>query len=81
MDYARMDLRRKRDGPIVAVLFGAVVGENTVTAELLYVPEPIKRPIHVLFENHKLRMPASNPDLFGPIFGTEVPEIEVINGR
>lgn len=79
MTYDRIDLRRTKRGPIVAVLFGVTVEGQSITAEACLVPEPIKRSIIVQSENLKCRTPKNvSPNFTGAIFGSEVPQFEVM---
>ena len=79
MTYDRMDLRRTKKGPIIAVLFGVVITGQILTAEACFVPAPIKRSIRVYFEKINVRIPKNvSPDFTGAIFGSEVPTFEVI---
>ena len=79
MTYDRMDLRRTKRGPIVAVLFGVVITEQILIIEACFIPEPIKRSITAKFENLNVRIPKNtSPDFYGGIFGSQVPQFEVI---
>ena len=79
MTYDRMDLRRTKAGPIIAVLFGVTIEGQTITAEACFMPEPIKRSISAKFENLNVRIPKNvTPGFYGAIFGSEVPQFEVI---
>ena len=80
MNYNRIDLRRTKRGPIVAVLFGVTVDGQSITVEAALIPEPIKRSVTARFENHNVRIPKLSPGLYGPLFGSAVPSFEVING-
>ena len=79
MTYDRMDLRRTKKGPIIAVLFGATIEGQIITAVACFVPAPIKRSITAKFENLNVRIPKNTaPNFYGAIFGSEVPQFEVI---
>ena len=79
MTYDRVDLRRTKKGPIIAVLFGVTVEGQSITIEACFVPEPIKRSIVVQSENLKCRTSKNvSPGFTGAIFGSEVPQFEVI---
>ena len=79
MTYDRMDLRRTKKGPIIAVLFGVTVEGQSLTVEACFVPAPIKRSISAKFENLNVRIPKNTtPNFYGAIFGSEVPHFEVI---
>ena len=79
MTHDRIDLRRTRTGPVVAVLFGATIENTTISAEIVLIPEPIKRSYSVIFETIKIRIPkVPSPDLFGPVFGSACPTFEVV---
>ena len=79
MTYDRMDLRRTQKGPIIAVLFGVTVTGSSITVEACFMPEPIKRSISTKFENLNVRIPKNTtPNFYGAIFGSEVPQFEVI---
>ena len=80
MNCDRMDLRRTKRGPIVAVLFGVTVDGQSITVEAALIPEPINRSIFAFFQTTKLRIPKLSPGLYGPLFGSAVPSFEVING-
>ena len=80
MTYDRINLRRTKRGPIVAVLFGVVITGRTLTVEAALIPEPIKRSIFASFQTTKFRIPKLSPGLYGPLFGSAVPSFEVING-
>ena len=79
MTYDRVDLRRTKAGPIIAVLFGVTIDGQVITTEACFMPEPIKRSIIVQFENLKCRT-AKNvaPGFYGAIFSSEVPTFEVV---
>ena len=79
MTYDRIDLRRTKKGPIVAVLFGVTVEGQSLTVEACFVPAPIKRSIRVRFETFQIQIPKNTtPNFYGAIFGSEVPQFEVI---
>ena len=79
MTYDRMDLRRTQKGPIIAVLFGVTVNGSSITAEACFMPEPIKRSISAKFETFQIQIPKNvAPGFYGAIFGSEVPQFEVI---
>ena len=78
MTYDRVDLRRTKRGPIIAVLFGVTVEGQSLTAEVCFIPEPIKRSIRVRFETFQIQIPKATPDMYGPIFGTVCPTFEVV---
>lgn len=81
MNYNRIDLRRTKRGPIVAVLFGVVITGRTLTAEVCFVPALVKRSVRVYFETFQMQTVKNLvPDFYGPIFGSEVPQFEVLNG-
>ena len=79
MTYDRMDLRRTKKGPIIAVLFGVTVEGQSLTAEACFIPAPIKRSITAKFENLNVRIPKNvAPGFYGAIFSSEIPQFEVI---
>jgi hypothetical protein len=79
MTYDRIDLRRTKSGPVVAILFGATIENTSISAEIVLIPEPIKRSIRVRFETFQIQIPkVLSPDLFGPAFGSDCPQFEVI---
>ena len=79
MTYDRIDLRRTKKGPIVAVLFGVTVEGQSLTVEACFIPAPIKRSIIAKFEKINVRIPKNTtPNFYGAIFGSEVPQFEVI---
>ena len=79
MTYDRVHLRRTKAGPIIAVLFGATIEGQIITAEACFMPEPIKRSISAKFENLNVRIPKNvAPGFYGAIFSSEIPQFEVI---
>ena len=80
MTYDRINLRRTKAGPIVAVLFGVTVDGQSITVEAALIPEPIKRNIFAFSQTTKIRIFKISPGLYGPLFGSAVPSFEVING-
>ena len=80
MDYDRINLRRTPRGPIVAVLFGVAIEGQSITVEIALIPEPIRRSIFAYSQTTKIRIHKASPGLYGLLFGTAVPQFEVLNG-